>query len=82
MRTSDSRERSTQRLRALRVTFGSALGMLVTAAPAQTMVQLDPFAQATSGWSGCPVQAAPLLTEQEAGAESHARVERGTRCAM
>ena len=33
----------------------------------------------------CPIaraQSPPLLTEQEARAESHVRVERGTRCAM
>ena len=46
------------------------------------MVQLDPFAQATSGLPDCPAQSPPLLTEQEARAESHVRVERGTRCAM
>jgi len=67
---------------ALRRPFGIALCYFAAAAMAQTMVQLDPFAQATSGWPGCPVQTAPLLTEQEAQGESHARVERGTRCAM
>jgi osmotically-inducible protein OsmY len=56
--------------------------MLASQANGQSTVQLDPFAQATSGLPTCPVQTAPLLTEQEARAESHVRVERGTRCAM
>jgi hypothetical protein len=55
---------------------------IVTAVRAQPLVQLDPFAQATSGARDCPAQPPPLLTEQEARAESHARVERGTRCGM
>jgi osmotically-inducible protein OsmY len=59
-----------------------ALCAFAAAAAAQSMVQLDPFAQATSGSPACPPQSPPLLTEQEARAESHVRVERGTRCAM
>jgi len=58
------------------------VGALAVTAIAQSMVQLDPFAQATSGLPDCPAQSPPLLTEQEARAESHVRVERGTRCAM
>jgi osmotically-inducible protein OsmY len=58
------------------------VGALAASAAAQPMVQLDPFAQATSGLADCPAQSPPLLTEQEARAESHVRVERGTRCAM
>lgn len=64
---------------------GALVAMLCAVAvpvAAQQMVQLDPFAQATSGSPGCPAQRPPVLTEQEARAESHARVERGTRCAM
>lgn len=57
-------------------------GALATTALAQPMVQLDPFAQATAGLPDCPPQSPPLLTEQEARAESHVRVERGTRCGM
>jgi osmotically-inducible protein OsmY len=58
------------------------VGALAASAAAQPMVQLDPFAQATSGLADCPAQSPPLLTEQEARAESHVRVERGTRCGM
>ena len=54
----------------------------VNTAIAQPLVQLDPFAQATSSAHDCPDPPAPLLTEQEARAEAHVRVERGTRCAM
>lgn len=59
-----------------------ALLGLSVGASAEPLVQLDPFAQATSGMRNCAVPPAPLMTEQEARAESHARVERGTRCAM
>jgi BON domain-containing protein len=45
-------------------------------------IQLDPFAQATRGDPTCAPRTPPLLTPQEAQAEAHARVERGTRCAM
>ena len=62
--------------------LASTLFALTHAAVAQTMVQLDPFAQATTGHAACPRQAPPLLTENGARAEAHARVERGTRCAM
>jgi BON domain len=58
------------------------VGALATTPLAQPMVQLDPFAQATAGLPDCPPQSPPLLTEQEARAESHVRVERGTRCGM
>jgi len=57
-------------------------GAAALAAAAQSTVQLDPFAQATAGLADCPPRSPPLLTEQEARAESHARVERGIRCAM
>ena len=56
--------------------------MIAGAALAQAQVQLDPFAQATHGAPSCPTQPPPLLTEQEARAEAHVRVERGLRCAM
>jgi osmotically-inducible protein OsmY len=45
-------------------------------------VQLDPFAQATRGYAGCPEVPAPLMTAEQAQAQAHARAERGTRCAM
>ena len=40
----------------------------------------DPFEQITSAIEACPVPEGPLLTEAEARAESHWRVERGTSC--
>jgi osmotically-inducible protein OsmY len=51
-------------------------------AGADELTQLDPFAQATSGDTACPPVHARLYTQQEAGAQAHARAERGTRCAM
>ena len=59
-------------------------GVCALAPPAygQATVQLEPFAQATRGYGACPAQAPPLLTEEEARAEAHVRVERGTRCGM
>jgi hypothetical protein len=62
--------------------FVALVGALAASVAAKPMVQLDPFAQATSGLADCPAQSPPLLTEQEARAESHVRVERGTRCGM
>lgn len=57
--------------------------LLIAATPArgEDMVQLDPFAQATRGYPGCPERAPPLLTPQQARVEAHVRVERGLRCA-
>ena len=60
----------------------AAMVTMVSVARAESLVQLDPFAQATSGVRECAVPPPPMMTEQEARAESHARVERGTRCAM
>jgi hypothetical protein len=44
--------------------------------------QLDPFAVATDGYTGCPVVPPPLLTEQEMRITAHQRVERGTSCCL
>ena len=44
--------------------------------------QLDPFAQATAGYAGCPVVSPPVLTEQEMRASAHSRAERGTSCCL
>src|SRR5690349_25136740 len=60
----------------------ASMVMIGSALCAESLVQLDPFAQATSGVPNCAVPSPPTMTEQEARAESHARVERGTRCAM
>jgi osmotically-inducible protein OsmY len=51
-------------------------------AVAADLIQLDPFAQATSGLVSCPAAKPRLFTQAEAGAAAHARAERGTRCAM
>jgi hypothetical protein len=56
---------------------GAAIG-----APAEAMIQLDPFAQATSGFPGCAATPPPLLTLAQSRIVAHERVERGTRCAM
>ncbi|MFO1303365.1 MAG: BON domain-containing protein [Burkholderiales bacterium] len=45
-------------------------------------IELDPFAQATSGLASCPAAQPRRYTTEQAGAQAHARAERGTRCAM
>ena len=59
----------------------STSAQCVLAAEARTY-QLDPFAQATSGYSGCPTVAPPVLTEEEMRASAHSRAERGTSCCL
>ena len=61
--------------------------LLFAAAPAlgatddeRSNVYGDPFVQATSGLAACPVPEGPMLSAQEARAESHWRAERGTSC--
>jgi hypothetical protein len=51
-------------------------------APAGEMIQLDPFAQASSGFPGCAATPPPLLTLEQSRIVAHERAERGTRCAM
>jgi len=60
----------------------ACIGTASAAIGGEATEQLDPFAQATGADAACPEARPPLLTAQEAQAESHARVERGTRCAM
>ena len=45
-------------------------------------MQLDPFAQATSGLKGCPVPSPPLVTPEQMRIIAHERAERGTYCAL
>jgi len=45
-------------------------------------VQLDPFAQATAGYRGCPATTPPLLTPEQLRIVAHERAERGTYCAL
>jgi hypothetical protein len=40
----------------------------------------DPILPATRGLPGCPVPEGPMLTQDEARAQAHGRVERGTSC--
>lgn len=40
----------------------------------------DPFVRLTHAVAPCPVPPGPLLTEAEARAQAHGRVERGTSC--
>lgn len=40
----------------------------------------DPFLQVTQGMPDCPVPEGPLLTDAEARAQAHSRIERGTSC--
>jgi osmotically-inducible protein OsmY len=49
---------------------------------AQASVQLDPFAQATTGLPACAVVKPRLYTSDEMRTEAHVRSERGTRCAL
>jgi hypothetical protein len=43
---------------------------------------LDPFAQATSGYEGCPAASPPVLDEQQLRSQAHSRAERGTSCCL
>ncbi len=51
------------------------------AEPSGAMV-LDPFAQATAGYRGCPETKPPLLTPEQLRIVAHERAERGTYCAL
>jgi BON domain len=64
-----------------------ALGMVATinspaGAEDPRTYQLDPFTQATDGYSGCPTAKPPVLTEQEMRVSAHERAERGTSCCL
>jgi len=72
----------TRRRRVLAVVIAATVAFLATRPFAESMVQLDPFAQATHGDPGCRVPPPPLLTAEAARHEAHVRVERGLRCAM
>ncbi|HVO91003.1 MAG TPA: BON domain-containing protein [Casimicrobiaceae bacterium] len=67
------------RTRTLALVAGLLCG---TPVHADEPVQLDPFAQATSGYAACPTVQPPLLAAEDARREAHVRVERGLRCAM
>ena len=81
----DAMSRPARRCATATIAAGVALCALLPALPAfaaDDSVQLDPFAQATRGYPGCPDAPPPLMTAQEARTAAHARAERGTRCAM
>lgn len=42
----------------------------------------DPFVQVTKAVAACPQPRGPFMTEREAQAEAHPRIERGTTCFM
>jgi BON domain len=68
------------------VHWASVAVALAIAAPAlaesERTYQLDPFAQATAGYVGCPEALPPTLTEQEMRVQAHERAERGTSCCL
>ena len=70
----------------MRRTAVLAVAMLALAAYASAedsrTYQLDPFAQATGGYPGCPEGKPPVLTEQEMRITAHERAERGTSCCL
>ncbi len=45
-------------------------------------IQLDPFAPATNGFTGCPQTPPPLVTPERFRIIAHERAERGTYCAL
>lgn len=71
----------------MRISLAPTLLAAIVAAPglrthAAETYQLDPFAQATSGYARCPAVAPPLLSADEMRSQAHVRSERGLRCAM
>jgi hypothetical protein len=61
---------------------GMLFAELAADAHGAEMYQLDPFAQATSGYAACPGVPPPLVDADEMRAQAHVRSERGLRCAM
>jgi hypothetical protein len=51
-------------------------------ADAAELIQIDPFAQATSSFKGCPPSSPPLVTPEQMRVIAHERAERGTYCAL
>ena len=65
--------------------LAALLALAPTASPAadaepRTNAFGDPFVQATHAIAACPPAEPPLLTADEARAQSHGRAERGTTC--
>jgi len=53
-----------------------------TAAADSDRIQIDPFAQATSAFKGCPAGAPTLVAPEQMRIIAHERAERGTYCAL
>ena len=68
--------------RPILVALAGALAYLTAAADEPRTYQLDPFAQATDGFPGCPPAKPPVLTESEMRMQAHERAERGTSCCL
>jgi hypothetical protein len=69
------------RLLALMVAVAAALPA-ETFAEGPASYQLDPFAQATSGFADCPTVPPPTLTLEQMRTQAHERAERGTSCCL
>src|SRR5664279_928710 len=66
-----------------RLALLSAIALAAHAFSAETsLVQLDPFAQATDRFPGCPAGSPRLLTPEQMRIVAHERAERGTYCAL
>ena len=71
-----------RRWRALAAAALASAGAVAHAAEPAAGVVLDPFAQATNGYRGCPETKPPLLTPEQLRIVAHERAERGTYCAL
>jgi hypothetical protein len=71
-------------IRRLALIVATAAAALPAASPADDggSYQLDPFAQATSGFAACPTVPPPTLTLEQMRAQAHQRAERGTSCCL
>ena len=70
------------RLSALLAVISSSGQAADTQTSAATLIQLDPFAQATNGFAGCPLSSPPMVTPEQMRVIAHERAERGTYCAL
>lgn len=65
--------------------LGAAIGLAVCCSASHAAEPLknhynDPFVQVTNARKSCPTPRGPLMTEREAKADAHQRIERGTTC--
>ena len=66
-------------MRALAIVTALACSQVLAQEPRRNFFD-DPFQQLNHGLADCPAPPGPLLTEAEARAQAHGRVERGTSC--